>query len=70
MTPVQLGSQAGLEQWLTACAKVFPGNPQPVKLQSAVDLEQYAEPGMHTCIVISKFVWHARTHRLCVGSLA
>ena len=44
MAQAQASSQAALDQWLAACAKVFPPEPQPVK-QPALDAEQYAESG-------------------------
>ena len=42
---MQLGTQAALDQWLAACTRTFPADPQPIKAQLDIDAEQFAEPG-------------------------
>lgn len=45
MASRDIGSQAALDSWLAAAARMFPITVQPVKAPHALDQEVYAEPG-------------------------
>lgn len=45
----EIGSQAALDSWLAAAARMFPTATQPVKAPHAMDPELYAEPGNAIC---------------------
>ena len=48
----EIGSQATLDSWLAAAARMFPTATQPVKAFQLMDQELYAEPGTVTCTLL------------------
>ena len=47
----EIGSQAAVDSWLAAAARMFPSSTQTVKIAHAQDQETYAEPGNVKCVL-------------------
>ncbi|KAL3154874.1 Cytoplasmic dynein 2 light intermediate chain 1, variant 2 [Trebouxia sp. C0009 RCD-2024] len=60
MASRDIGSQAALDSWLAAAARMFPITVQPVKAPHALDQEVYAEPGIDAVQQELEAKWKAR----------
>ncbi|KAL3144446.1 Cytoplasmic dynein 2 light intermediate chain 1 [Trebouxia sp. C0010 RCD-2024] len=60
MASRDIGSQAVLDSWLAAAARMFPSPMQPVKTPHALDQEVYVEPGIDAVQQELEAKWKAR----------